>query len=74
MKKISVYAPNGIKLKITANIDKCPLCDNQYDIQAKYCDEEEIKCICNNCLLEFSYFSLRRFIMINGFGKRKYDK
>lgn len=69
--KRKVYAPNG-QFIFTTNIDKqCPLCHSPFVKIKEHVDEEEIDCLCKNCLLIYGYFPLRQFIKLKGF---KVDK
>ena len=67
--KMKVYAPNGQFIFVTRiNDDQCPLCHKNNVTKITHEDEEEeIACFCENCFIEYEYFSLRNFIMLKEF-------
>lgn len=74
--KMKAYTPNGKELKIySEKLNECPLCRESSIIEKDNEDEEGVDCICLNCRLMFTSFSLRNFIKLRGFVKGlKYDR
>lgn len=68
--KHEVYSPNGTKLKIRSKkLLECPLCNELSRMESISTDDGEIRCVCDNCLLEYTIFSVEQFIKIRGFRK-----
>ena len=77
--KIKVYSPNGQELKIKykhklGDIPKCPLCKHLLLRMTEHKDEESIEYLCYYCLLKYTYYGLRKFIIINGFDTLDKEK